>query len=87
MRRRAPLVLLTCAGFLAVLLSGCSSASKPDVEKVAGEVENPTVDAGSRCALLAPTAGDRRDAWKPREQGPLTYRWDRVAAFLDELVG
>ncbi|MDQ2803746.1 MAG: DUF6361 family protein [Pseudomonadota bacterium] len=38
-------------------------------------------------ALLAPTAGDRRAHWEPREQGPLTYRWERVAAFLNQLVG
>jgi hypothetical protein len=38
-------------------------------------------------ALLAPDAGDRRNAWQPRVMGPLTYRWDHVAAFLNELVG
>ena len=36
-------------------------------------------------ALLAPTAGDRRAAW-PRELGPLTYRWERVAGFLNQLA-
>lgn len=38
-------------------------------------------------ALLAPTAGDRRAAWRPRELGPLTYRWERVAGFLNQLAG
>jgi len=38
-------------------------------------------------ALLAPAAGDRRASWKPRELGPLTYRWERVAAFIDQLDG
>jgi hypothetical protein len=38
-------------------------------------------------ALLAPSAGDRRAAWRPRELGPLTYRWERVSGFLDQLAG
>jgi hypothetical protein len=38
-------------------------------------------------ALLAQTAGDRRAAWQPHEPGPLTYRWDRVAGFLNQLAG
>jgi hypothetical protein len=39
---------------LAAVLSGCSSASRPEVEKVAAAFENPTADPQSRCALLAP---------------------------------
>jgi hypothetical protein len=39
---------------LAGVLSGCASASRPEVEKVAAAFENPTADAQSRCALLAP---------------------------------
>jgi len=38
-------------------------------------------------ALLARSGGDRRASWWPRESGPLTYRWDRVAGFLDQLEG
>jgi hypothetical protein len=38
-------------------------------------------------ALLALDAGDRRDAWQPREMGPLTYRWERISVFLNELAG
>ena len=37
-------------------------------------------------ALLARSSGDRRASWWPREAGPLTYRWDRVAGFLDQLA-
>ncbi len=37
-------------------------------------------------ALLARSGGDRRASWRPRELGPLTYRWDRVAGFLDQLA-
>lgn len=36
-------------------------------------------------ALLARSGGDRRASWWPRESGPLTYRWDRVAGFLNQL--
>lgn len=38
-------------------------------------------------ALLARSGGDRRASWRPRELGPLTYRWDRIAGFLDQLNG
>ena len=38
-------------------------------------------------ALLVFDAGDRREAWQPREMGPLTYRWERISAFLNELAG
>ncbi|TGS92714.1 hypothetical protein EN814_24040 [Mesorhizobium sp. M2D.F.Ca.ET.171.01.1.1] len=38
-------------------------------------------------ALLARTAGDRRALWRPHDIGPLTYRWDRVAGFLNQLAG
>ncbi|WP_166295494.1 hypothetical protein [Bradyrhizobium sp. 2S1] len=37
-------------------------------------------------ALLAPTSDERRASWKPRELGPLTYRWEHVAAFLNQLA-
>jgi hypothetical protein len=38
-------------------------------------------------ALLARSGGDRRSNWRPRESGPLTYRWERIAGFLDQLEG
>ena len=38
-------------------------------------------------ALLARSSGDRRAGWRPRESGPLTYRWDRVAGFIEQLAG
>ncbi len=38
-------------------------------------------------ALLARSGGDRRAGWWPRPSGPLAYRWDRVAGFLDQLAG
>jgi hypothetical protein len=36
-------------------------------------------------ALLARSGGDRRAHWWPREPVPLSYRWDRVTGFLDQL--
>jgi hypothetical protein len=38
-------------------------------------------------ALLARSSGDRRANWRPRPSGPLTYRWEKVAGFLDQLEG
>ena len=59
MHRRAarPLLRLLvglAAGGPVCLLAGCSSASQPEVEKVAAVFENPAVAPQSRCALLAP---------------------------------
>ena len=42
------------AGGLVALLAGCSSASRPEVEKVAAAFENPSVAPQARCDLLAP---------------------------------
>jgi hypothetical protein len=64
-RRCAALVL--GAGCLAGLLSGCSSASRPDVQKVAAMFENPGADPRARCDLLAPTT---REAIE--QSGPCT---------------
>jgi hypothetical protein len=36
-------------------------------------------------ALLARSGGDRRANWGPREPSPLSYRWDRITGFLDQL--
>jgi hypothetical protein len=46
--------LLAGAGTLAVLLTGCASASEPDVSKVATAFADPSGDPQARCALLAP---------------------------------
>ncbi len=59
MRRRTPGPLPTRAlpvagAALAVLLSGCASASEPDVARVATAFEDPAGDPQERCDLLAP---------------------------------
>jgi hypothetical protein len=46
--------MLAGAGALAVLLTGCASASQPDVSTVASAFENPSGDPQARCDLLAP---------------------------------
>jgi hypothetical protein len=46
--------VLAGAGALAVLLTGCSSASEPDVARVAAAFEDPAGDPQARCELLAP---------------------------------
>jgi hypothetical protein len=46
--------ILAGTGALAVLLTGCSSASQPDVSRVASAFEDPSGDAQARCDLLAP---------------------------------
>jgi hypothetical protein len=48
------LVLLAAVAVPAAL-AGCSSASEPDVQQVAGTFENPAGDPQARCDLLAPT--------------------------------
>jgi hypothetical protein len=47
-------VLLGGGAVLALLLTGCSSASEPEVEAVATAFENPAGDPQARCDLLAP---------------------------------
>jgi hypothetical protein len=51
--RRAGALLAT--GALAVLVSGCSSAERPEVERVATAFEDPSGDPQARCDLLLPT--------------------------------
>jgi hypothetical protein len=36
--------------------------------------------------LLDPAGKERRARWAPGEPYPLTYRWEKVATFLDELA-
>ena len=48
--------VLAVVGALAVLLTGCASAQRPDVERVAAACEDPSGEAGARCDLLLPTA-------------------------------
>jgi hypothetical protein len=52
LRRRC---VLLAAGAVALLLSGCSSAERPEVERVATTFENSSADAQERCDLLAPS--------------------------------
>jgi hypothetical protein len=47
---------LLAAGALALLVSGCSSAELPEVERVATEFEDASGDAQARCDLLTPQA-------------------------------
>jgi hypothetical protein len=47
-------VLLGGGAALALLLTGCSSASEPDVAGVATAFEDPAGDPQARCDLLAP---------------------------------
>jgi hypothetical protein len=46
--------MLPGVGALAVLLTGCASASEPDVSRVASAFEDPSGDPQARCDLLAP---------------------------------
>ena len=52
--RSCPLLVLV--GGLSVLLTGCSSIQRGDVEKVATTFEDPSGDPEQRCRLLAPSA-------------------------------
>jgi hypothetical protein len=47
-------LILAGVGALAVLLTGCSSASEPDVSGVASAFEDPSGNPQARCDLLAP---------------------------------
>jgi hypothetical protein len=51
-RRRSRTAVALVAG--AVVLAGCSSASEPAVEQVAGTFQDTSADPEERCALLAP---------------------------------
>jgi hypothetical protein len=53
----------------AVLLTGCSSASQPEVEQVASTFEDPSGDPGERCDLLAPAT---LAAFEQDESAPCT---------------
>jgi hypothetical protein len=47
--------VVVAAGALALVLSGCSSAERPEVERVATDFEDASLDAQARCDLLLPT--------------------------------
>ena len=47
---------LLAAGALALLVSGCSSAERPEVERVATQFEDSSGEAQARCDLLTPQA-------------------------------
>jgi hypothetical protein len=63
-RARGVLVVLSAG---ATLLTGCSSASQPEVERMAGEFEDPAGDPEGRCDLLAPAT---RAAFEETESAP-----------------
>ena len=46
--------LLLAAGTLVFAVSGCSSAERPEVERVAAQFEDASGDAQARCDLLMP---------------------------------
>jgi hypothetical protein len=48
--------VLLASGVLALLVSGCSSAEQPEVERVAAQFEDASGDAQARCGLLMPRA-------------------------------
>ena len=62
-----PAAAVLAAG--AVLLTGCSSASQPEVEQVASAFEDPSGDPGERCDLLAPATWA---AFEQDESAPCT---------------
>ena len=62
-----PAAAVLAAG--AVLLTGCSSASQPEVEQVASAFEDPSGDPGQRCDLLAPATSA---AFEQDESAPCT---------------
>jgi hypothetical protein len=65
-RRRGTAVVLAAG---AVLLTGCSSASEPEVRQVATAFEDPSGDPGQRCDLLAPAT---LAAFEQDESAPCT---------------
>jgi hypothetical protein len=66
-RPRPAAAVVLAAG--AVLLTGCSSASQPEVEQVASTFEDPSSDPGERCDLLAPAT---LAAFEQDESAPCT---------------
>ena len=54
--RRGRSGALPALASLALLVSGCSSAERPEVERVATQFEDASGDAEARCDLLAPAA-------------------------------
>lgn len=46
--------VVLASGVLALLVSGCSSAEQPEVERVAAQFEDSSGDAEARCGLLMP---------------------------------
>ena len=54
---------------VATLLTGCSSAQEPEVERVASTFEDPSGNAEERCDLLAPAT---RAAFEESESAPCT---------------
>jgi hypothetical protein len=44
------------------------------------------IDLKGERALLLPENSTRRNDWSPRPPAPLSYRWEKVQAFLDQLA-
>ena len=51
--------VLLAAGAVGLLVTGCSAAERPEVERVASQFEESSGDAGARCDLLMPKALER----------------------------
>jgi hypothetical protein len=66
-RRTRRIVIALTAGV--TLLTGCSSAHEPEVERVARTFEDPSGNAEERCDLLAPAT---RAAFEESESAPCT---------------
>ena len=52
--RQRHVPIAAALGVAVFALAGCGSASQPDVSRTAAAFENRSVDAQTRCALLAP---------------------------------
>ena len=53
-KRKRHVMVAAGLGAAVLALAGCASASQPDVSRTAATFENRSVDAQTRCALLAP---------------------------------
>ncbi len=51
--------MLLASGLLVLLVSGCASAERPEVERVAAQFEDSSGDAQARCDLLMPDTAKR----------------------------
>jgi hypothetical protein len=61
--------VLVTVGALALLTTGCSSAERPEVERIATEFEDAAGDAQARCDLLMPRT---REQLEEQAEAPCT---------------